>query len=197
MSQGNGVWVVIPPSQAKTTRKEKKESAGQITVYVRCLSLFIIIIQPIGIILMKTSPSHGRRCVVFSYPPISTCVYYTCSRSSTKDLIQSSQHSVIYAGFCIHDYTPSDWRGTLNTTGPPCPSFSIHIHLGSSLSHCVWHCCLNVSVWLYILLIIRLCVITLLEILYLPRIVCCTYVYNLSFTGKSWNDVYYIRILYI
>ena len=28
-------------------------------------------------------------------------------------------------------------EGTLNTTGPPCPSFSIHIHLRSSLTLCV------------------------------------------------------------
>ena len=94
--------------------------------------------------------------------------------------------------------TPSDWR-ELSTRQGHRAQVSLFTSICALPSHCVWHCCLNVSVWLYIL-IIRLyffidklytyvCVITL-EILYLPRIVCCTY-YNSSFTGKSWNDVYY------
>lgn len=39
-----------PTKPSENNKKRKKESAGQITVYVRCLSLFIIIIKPIGII---------------------------------------------------------------------------------------------------------------------------------------------------
>ena len=85
--------VSADPTKPSENNKKRKESAGQSIPYIRALLIIVHHHQPVGIILMKTWPSHGRRCCSL-ISPISTCVYYTLSRSSTKDLIQSSQHGI-------------------------------------------------------------------------------------------------------